>query len=95
MQLDKAKAIAEKLKYVVYLSILFAILGALLYQSNLDNQCMKYHADGAVWTISGVKCYRVKTATIREYFDLEELRENHEGPPANRIISPPPTQPNL
>lgn len=89
------KAYRTLFLYVVYLSILFAILGALLYQSNLDNQCMKYHADGAVWTISGVKCYRVKTAAIREYFDLEELRENHEGPPANRIISPTPIQPDL
>lgn len=81
--------------YMIYLAIVFAILAALLYQSGIDKQCMDFHADGAVWTVSGVKCYRVKTATIREYYDLEDLREKHEGPPADLIIPPTQAQPEL
>jgi len=88
---------AKELRFhrAIQLAILFSILIALLYQSSLNYQCMSYHADGAVWTISGVMCYRSKTPEIREYYDLDDLREKHDGPPKNMIIPPKPSNPEL
>lgn len=70
---------------------LLAMLCALLYQSSLDGQCMKYHADGARWTVDGVYCWRDKNGMFREYFLLEDLRQKHEGPKVDPTIRPTPT----
>lgn len=73
---------------VLILFLMTAILFAMLLQSALDGQCMKYHADGAVWTADGVYCWR--QGVFREYYLLEELRAKHEGPKVDPIIRPTP-----
>lgn len=69
---------------------LLTMLCILIYQSRLDAQCMKYHADGARWTVDGVYCWRDKNGMFREYYLLEDLRLKHEGPKVDPIIRPTP-----
>ena len=85
---------SEWRKVVILVSML-AVLLAMLVQSALDGQCMTYHADGARWTMDGVYCWRDKYGMFREYYRLDDLREKHEGPPANLIIKPTPILPGL
>lgn len=78
----------EKQK-VILLICMTALLLALLIQSSLNGQCMKYHADGAKWTMDGVYCWR--QGVFREYYLLEELRAKHEGPKVDPTIRPTPS----
>ena len=80
----------ERFQRVVFLVLLIALLGALLYQSLIDGQCMKFHADGAQWTLVGVYCWRNRSGMFREYYLLEDLREKHEGPKVDPTIRPTP-----
>jgi len=80
---------SEKQK-VLILIVMTAVLLALLVQSALDGECMKYHADGAQWTAAGVYCWRDRDI-FREYYQLSDLREKHEGPPVDLIIKPTPS----
>ena len=80
----------EEWRKIVILASMVALLVAMLIQSAFDGQCMKYSADGAKITVSGVYCWRDKDI-FREYYRLSDLREKHEGPPVDLIIRPTPT----
>lgn len=80
----------ERYQKIATLLLLFALLAAMLYQSSLDGQCMKYHADGARWSLVGVYCWRDLRGMFREYYRLDDLREKHEGPKVDPTIRPTP-----
>lgn len=80
---------------IVILLVLTALLAGLLYQSDLDGQCMKYHADGARWTMKGVYCWRDLNGMFREYHKLDDLRAKHEGHKVNPTIHPTPIPADL
>ena len=77
------------------LLVLTALVCALLVQSHLDAACMKYHADGARWTVQGTYCWRDLNGLFREYYPLKDLREKHEGPQVDQTIHPAPAPADL
>ena len=79
--------------YLVYLQLLVILLSVtigLYWQSSLNSQCMKFHADAAVWTVDGVYCWRNVSGMFREYYKLDDLRAKHEGPKVDPTIRPTP-----
>ena len=85
--MDAAKELMMK-KTIILIVILLAVACGLWFQSDLDGQCMKYHADGARWTVNGVYCWRWMNERFREYYLLDELRARHERVPDSPFFVP-------